>query len=83
MIDAIRGEITEVGSDYACIEVSGLTFRIHCPADTLRACHDGIVEQLFTHLVVREDSFQLYGFVERQDRELFGKLLTVGILKVF
>jgi len=78
MIDAVRGEIMEVGGDFVCMEVNGLTFRIHCPAETLRACHDRVIDQLFTHFVVREDSFQLYGFVERSDRELFGKLLTVG-----
>lgn len=78
MIDAIRGEIVDVGSDYVCIETGGLTYQIFCPAETVRACHERLTDQVFTHLIVRDDSIQLYGFASTDAREVFRKLLTVG-----
>lgn len=78
MIDAIRGEIVGVGADHVCIETGGITYLIYCPAETLRACHEQLVDQLYTHLVVRDDAMQLYGFISTEAREIFRKLLTVG-----
>lgn len=78
MIDAIRGEIVDVGSDYVCIETAGITYQIFCPSETVRACHERLTDQVFTHLIVRDDSIQLYGFVTTDAREIFRKLLTVG-----
>lgn len=78
MIEAIRGEIIDVGSDYVCIETAGITYQIFCPSETVRACHERLTDQIFTHLIVRDDSIQLYGFVSTDAREVFRKLLTVG-----
>ena len=78
MIDAIRGEVIDVGSDYVCIETAGITYQIFCPSETVRACHERLTDQVFTHLIVRDDSIQLYGFASTDAREVFRKLLTVG-----
>lgn len=78
MIDAIRGQLADVGPDFVCLETQGITYQIFCPAETVRACRDQAVEHLYTHLVVREDALQLYGFLTTEARELFRKLLTVG-----
>jgi holliday junction DNA helicase RuvA len=78
VIEAIRGEIIDVGSDFVCIETSGITYQIFCPSETVRACHERLTDQVFTHLIVRDDSIQLYGFVTTDAREVFRKLLTVG-----
>jgi len=78
VIDAIRGEVIDVGSDYVCIETAGITYQIFCPSETVRACHERLTDQVFTHLIVRDDSIQLYGFVSTDAREVFRKLLTVG-----
>lgn len=78
MIDAIRGEVIDVGSDYVCIETAGITYQIFCPSETVRACHERLIDQVFTHLIVRDDSIQLYGFASADTREVFRKLLTVG-----
>jgi len=78
VIDAIRGEVTDVGTNFVCMETAGITYQIFCPAETVRACHDRLTDQLFTHLIVRDDSIQLYGFASTDAREIFRKLLTVG-----
>ncbi|MEE8592653.1 MAG: Holliday junction branch migration protein RuvA [Candidatus Bipolaricaulota bacterium] len=78
MIDAIRGVITDVGTNFVCMETAGITYQIFCPAETVRACHERLTDQLFTHLIIRDDSIQLYGFASTDAREIFRKLLTVG-----
>ena len=78
MIDAIRGEFVEFGPDFVCIETSGLTYQIFCPAETIRSCQKRSTDQLYTHLIVRDDALQLYGFVSTEARAIFRKLLTVG-----
>ena len=78
MIDAIRGKITDVGTNFVCMETAGITYQVFCPAETVRACHERLMDQLFTHLIVRDDSIQLYGFASTDAREIFRKLLTVG-----
>jgi Holliday junction DNA helicase RuvA len=78
MIDAIRGEIVDVGGDFVCIETGGITYQLFCPSETVRACHDRKTDQLFTQLIVRDDSIVLYGFLSADTREIFRKLLTVG-----
>ena len=78
MIDAIRGEIVDVGTDFVCMETGGITYQMYCPSETVRACHDRRTDQLFTQLIVRDDSVVLYGFLSSETREIFRKLLTVG-----
>jgi len=78
MIDAIRGEIAHVGTDHVVIDTGSVSYRVDCPTETLRQCHDRQIDQVFVHLIVREDSIQLYGFASPEERELFRKLLGVG-----
>jgi holliday junction DNA helicase RuvA len=78
MIDAIRGEIAYVGTDHVVIDTGSISYRIDCPAETLRDCQSRRIDQVFVHLMVREDTIQLYGFASRAEREIFRKLLTVG-----
>jgi Holliday junction DNA helicase RuvA len=78
MIDAIRGEIAHVGTDHVVIDTGSVSYRIDCPTETLRQCHERRIDQVFVHLIVREDTIQLYGFASPEERELFRKLLTVG-----
>lgn len=78
MIDAIRGEIAHVGSDHVVIDTGSVSYRIDCPSETLRQCGDRRIDQVFVHLIVREDTIQLFGFASPEERELFRKLLTVG-----
>jgi len=78
MIDAIRGEIARVGTDHVVIDTGSVSYRVDCPTETLRQCHARQIDQVFVHLIVREDTIQLYGFSSPEERELFRKLLTVG-----
>ena len=78
MIDSIAGEIVEVGADHAVIDTGGIAYRAFATAAALRELTVGHESLLYTQLIVRDDSMQLFGFASREEREVFGQLLTVG-----
>lgn len=81
MIEFINGELVELGSDYVVVETGGLGYRLLIPSSTrdeLGELDLGESVRLFTHLQVREDGFELYGFASAEERELFRLLLAVS-----
>jgi Holliday junction DNA helicase RuvA len=77
VIASLRGEITQVEESAVVIETGGIGLRVQVP----RPLHEGLKTGegifLYTHLVVREDDWKLYGFENQTDRELFSMLLGV------
>ena len=77
MIATLRGEITQVEENAIIIETGGMGLRVFVPKPLLERVKAGEAIFLFTHLVVREDDWKLYGFESQADRELFNTLLGV------
>jgi Holliday junction DNA helicase RuvA len=79
MIDTITGELIELGSDYVVVETNGIGYRILISGATRAELTevDGPV-RLYTHLQLREDGLELYGFARAEERELFRLLLGVA-----
>ena len=72
MIDHIRGKLAAKSPTYIRVEVNGVGYGIHIPLST----YDGLTKvggeaELHTHLYVREDCLQLYGFKTAEEKELF------------
>ncbi len=78
MIDSISGEVVRRTTDAVVIDTGGVAYRAACPAGTLRACEIGREALLYIHLILREDTIELYGFSSLREREMFRQLLTVG-----
>lgn len=79
MIASLRGIISELGPDYAVLDVGGVGYLVHVtPGTRARLPEVGREVKLFTHLAVREDAVALYGFIDREERSLFELLLTVS-----
>jgi Holliday junction DNA helicase RuvA len=78
MIASVRGEVVEIGTDAAVIEVGGVGLRVQCAPATLAELRTGQPARLATSLVVREDSLTLYGFPDEATRELFELLQTAS-----
>ncbi len=79
MFAYFRGKLVSVLSEEAVLEVSGVAFRFLISATT--KCHLpelGSDVLLFSHLYVREDILQLYGFSREEERQLFRLLLLVS-----
>lgn len=79
MYVSLRGKLTEIRDLAVVIEVGGLGYLVHTPTSTLAALPQvGSEVFLHTSFVVREASMSLYGFLERECRDLFELLLTIS-----
>jgi holliday junction DNA helicase RuvA len=76
MISRLRGTIVARTPAGLVLEVGGVGYLVAAtPRVTARVGEEAIVE---THLHVREDALQLYGFASSEERELFELLLGVS-----
>ncbi|ETW21934.1 Holliday junction branch migration protein RuvA [Mycobacterium gastri] len=78
MIAAVRGEVLEVALDHVVIEAAGVGYRVNATPSTLATLRPGTEARLVTAMIVREDSMTLYGFGDREARDLFLTLLSVS-----
>lgn len=77
MIATLSGEITQIEENAVIVEVGGIGLRLFVPAPLRGRMVVGEATLLYTHLVVREDAWNLYGFESKADRDLFIMLLGV------
>jgi Holliday junction DNA helicase RuvA len=77
MIATLRGEVSQIEDNAIIVELGGLGLRVFVPAPLRTRLKAGDGLMLYTHLVVREDAWSLYGFESQADRELFNILLGV------
>lgn len=77
MIAYLRGTPL-VTSDYLIIQTpAGVGFKVFVGSKLLSRAHQGELE-LFTYSYIREDRFELYGFANQADLQLFELLLSVS-----
>ncbi len=78
MIEHIQGKLVEKNPTYAIIDCSGVGYFINISLNTFSKIPDRENLKLFTHFVVREDANILYGFYEKEEREIFRLLISVN-----
>ncbi|OBS09015.1 Holliday junction branch migration protein RuvA [Acidihalobacter prosperus] len=79
MIGRLRGLLTFKQPPQLLIEVGGIGYEVEAPMSTFYLLPDvGEEVLLYTHLHVREDAHQLFGFAAERDRALFRELLKVN-----
>ena len=76
MIRQIRGKVLEVGVASATIEVAGFGMEVRITDSA--GLIEGHEATLATHLAVKQDGMELYGFLDALDRDFFEKLLGVS-----
>lgn len=78
MIAHIQGRLVEKTPTDVVIECNGVGYHINISLHTFSLIPEGENLKLFTFLQVREDAHTLYGFIEKQERELFKLLISVS-----
>jgi Holliday junction DNA helicase RuvA len=78
MIATLFGTVRALKLDQAVIDVNGVGYLIHITAKTSSHLSIGRDYQVFTSMVVREDSMTLYAFIDNDERELFELVQTVS-----
>ena len=79
MYSYIKGELAEKNIDSIVVETAGIGYDIFIPTQ----CFDylpgeGEDVKIYTYLCVREDAMILYGFLSKDDLEIFKMLITVS-----
>lgn len=78
MISLLNGVVRSITTDRAIIEVGGVGLAVSVTAATTSQLNLGAPVQLFTSLVVREDSLTLFGFLDEESRSAFELVQTVS-----
>lgn len=79
MISYIRGELVSLESDKAIVDVGGIGYGIFMPGHAMSLLPPtGSEVKLHTYLNVKEDAMQLYGFLTKDDLDVFKLLITVN-----
>ncbi len=78
MFDFVEGKIAEKTPAFAVIDCNGVGYHLPISLNTFSKIPDKGVVKLFTHFVVREDAQLLYGFADREERQLFRLLISVN-----
>ena len=79
MIAYVNGIIDDITEENTVIDVGGVGFNVRISADTAsRLPGVGEPVKLYTYTSVKEDAFQLFGFLSRNDLEIFKKCITVN-----
>jgi len=78
MISMISGIVEEIGHNYVIINVNGVGYKLFATADTLQTIRIGRASKFWTHLSVRENALDLYGFTKKNDKKFFELLITVS-----
>lgn len=79
MYSYIKGELVEILDDIIVVEAGQIGYNIHIPAsmiDNFTGIGQNI--KIYTYLHVKEDDMQLYGFLTRDDLNVFKLLLGVS-----
>ena len=78
MIEYIKGELAEITPALAVIDCHGVGYGINISLNTYSAIQGKKEAKLYIYEVIREDTYMLYGFSTKQERELFLLLISVS-----
>jgi Holliday junction DNA helicase RuvA len=79
MIGSLEGKLIEKTPEAALIDVGGVGYEVRVPLSTfLELPDEGKTIRFRIHTHVREDQFQLYGFLTREERTGFRLLLGIS-----
>ena len=82
MIEYIRGELADLSPALAVVETAGVGYGLNISLNTYTAIQGKKQVKLYVHEVLvaggRDDSFTLFGFASKQERELYRLLITVS-----
>jgi Holliday junction DNA helicase RuvA len=79
MISRIEGTIIDKTDKFLVVNVGGIGFKVYSTADLIQSCGEiGVTTSIHTHLVVREDALDLYGFSTKDEMLFFEKLISIS-----
>lgn len=78
MISFVRGTVQSAGVDHLVVDLGAVGVLVHCTPVSAASVRAGDHVELLTTMVVREDAWTLYGFLEADERAVFELVQTVS-----
>lgn len=78
MIGSLSGTVRQKELSFLIIDVGGIGYKVSTTTDTTLEAIVGEPLFLWTHLAVRENALDLYGFIDRDTLSLFELLITIS-----
>lgn len=78
MYDFLEGRLAEVVPTYVVLDIGGVGYLLQISLSCYSEINGKKEAKLYTHLHVREDVMQLYGFYKKEEREMFRLLISVS-----
>jgi Holliday junction DNA helicase RuvA len=78
MYEFIRGAVADLNPASVVVDAGGIGYFINISLNTYSKINGKQEVNLLIHQVVREDAHVLYGFAEKQERDLFRNLISVS-----
>jgi Holliday junction DNA helicase RuvA len=78
MINYIKGTITEISPTFVTIETGGIGYFVNISVNTFSKLDGKSEFKILVHEVIREDAHQLFGFADKEERDIFRLLISVS-----
>lgn len=78
MIDYVKGEIGSLNPAVCVVECNGVGYGVNISLNTFNALQGQKQVKLYVYESIREDAYQLFGFMTEQERALFMLLISVS-----
>ena len=78
MITQIKGRLIEKSPTELVVDCNGIGYSINITLNTFSKIGNDENIKLYTHLIVKEDSHTLFGFLSKSERSLFKLLISVS-----
>lgn len=78
MISQLKGVVAHKDLRFMVVDVAGVGYKVFATSAMIDKARDGAEISVWTYLAVRENALDLYGFVSKDDLDLFELLITVS-----
>lgn len=78
MFSYIQGRVEEINPEGIVLDHDGIGYEIGLPQSSLSELRKQMQLRVYTYLQVRDDGYSLFGFLKREDLDLFKLLIGVG-----
>lgn len=78
MIATLKGKILHKDNKYIILDVGGVGYKIFLSSDSIHSVKHDKEIMFWIHMVVRDDSMDLYGFIEKKEKDFFELLISVS-----
>jgi holliday junction DNA helicase RuvA len=78
MVEFLKGIVKSIDPDSFVIDLGSIGLEIISSKKTLSGLAVGCESNIYTHLAVKEDGMQLFGFISKDERHIFRMLISVS-----